>query len=88
LAKNQATPAPAKPLLSDAAQQALAQAEADVKAAKAKFALWTTADKAFKAAKEAAKAGESEAVIKQARFASDQVARGMAQLAYPGTELK
>jgi len=77
-----------KPLISEAAQQALTQAEADVKDAKAKFALWTTAESGLKAAQEAAQAGESEAVIKQAKFVSDQVARGMAQLAYPSTELK
>ena len=79
---------PAKPMLSEAAQQALTKAETDVKAAKAKFALWTTAESAFKAAEEAAKAGESETVIKQAKYVSDQVARGMAQLAYPTTEMK
>ncbi len=79
---------PAKPALNDAAQQALAQATADVKTAKARFALWTTADKAYKDAQEAAKAGDSDAVIKQATFASDQVARGIAQLSYPSTELK
>jgi murein lipoprotein len=84
----EATKEPAKPLLSEAAQQALAKAEADVKAAKVKFALWTTAESAFKSAQEAAKAGESETVIKQAKFVSDQVARGMAQLAYPTTEMK
>ena len=80
--------APAAPVLSDAAQQALAKAEADVKAAKAKFALWTTAESAFKAAQEAAKAGDSDIVIKQAKFVSDQVERGLAQLSYPSTEPK
>ncbi len=81
-----AAAAPAKPTISDAAQQALTQAEADVKTAKAKFALWTTADSAFKAAQEAAKSGDSDVVIKQAKFVSDQVARGLAQVAYPSTE--
>lgn len=79
---------PAKSLLSDAAQQALDKATADVKTAKAKFALWTTADKAYKDALESAKTGDSNAVIKQATFVSDQVARGIAQLSYPSTELK
>lgn len=78
--------APAQPMLSEAAQQALAQAEADVKTAKAKFALWTTAESAFKAAQASAKEGNSEVVIKQAKFVSDQVARGLAQLSYPSTE--
>lgn len=78
--------APAQPMLSEAAQQALAQAEADVKTAKAKFALWTTANSALKAAQASAKEGNSEVVIKQAKFVSDQVARGLAQLSYPSTE--
>lgn len=78
----------AKPMLSEAAQQALAKAEADVKAAKAKFALWTTTSKALETAQEAAKEGNSEAVIKNAQFASSQAAHGIAQLAYPSTELK
>lgn len=78
----------AKPMLTEAAQQALAKAEADVKLAKSHFALWTTAENAMKSAKEAAKAGDSEAVIKQAKFVSDQVTRGIAQLSYPSTELK
>ncbi len=78
----------AKPMLSEAAQQALAKAEADVKLAKSHFALWTTAENAMKSAQEAAKAGDSAAVIKQAKFVSDQVTRGIAQLSYPSTELK
>lgn len=77
-----------KSALSNTAQQALDKASADVKTAKAKFALWTTADKAYKDALEAAKAGNSDAVIKQATFVSSQVAQGIAQLSYPSTELK
>jgi flagellar basal body L-ring protein FlgH len=77
-----------KAALSEAAQQALDKAEADAKAAKAKFALWTTTEKALKAAQEAAKAGDSATVIKQAKFASDLAALGIAQLSYPTTELK
>ncbi len=77
-----------QPMLSEAAKQALAKAEADVKLAKSHFALWTTAENALKSAKEAAKAGDSGAVIKQATFVSDQVTRGIAQLSYPSTELK
>ena len=84
----EAPKAVATPALSEAAQQALAKAEADVKDAKAKFALWTTAESALKAAQEAAKAGESDIVIKQAKFVSEQVERGLAQLAYPSTEPK
>lgn len=77
-----------KPMLTEAAQQALAKADADVKLAKSHFALWTTAESAFKSAQEAAKTGESDAVIKHAKFVSDQVTRGIAQLSYPSTELK
>ena len=77
---------PAKPMLSEAAQQALAKAEADYKDAKAKFAVWTTTDKALKAAEAAAKEGKSDEVIKQAKFASDLAALGIAQLSYPTTE--
>jgi hypothetical protein len=69
-------------------QKALEQAEADVKTAKAKFALWTTAETGLKQAQEAAKAGDSASVIKQAAFVSDQVKSGLAQLSYPSTEQK
>ena len=79
---------PAKPMLSEAAQQALAQAEADVNTVKAKFALWTTAESALSAAEAAAKNGDSAVVLKQAKFVSDQVALGIAQLSYPSTEPK
>ncbi|MBI5330282.1 MAG: hypothetical protein HZB71_06680 [Betaproteobacteria bacterium] len=78
---------PAVPALSEAAVKALAQAEADVKMAKAKFALWTTAQNALKAAQEAAKAGDSAKVLKEAAFASDQVKGGLEQLNYPSTEI-
>lgn len=79
---------PAKPTISAEAQKALEQAEADVKTAKAKFALWTTAETGLKQAQEAAKAGDSASVIKQAAFVSDQVKSGLAQLSYPSTEQK
>lgn len=82
------TAPPAKPTLSAAAQQALSQAQTDVQAAKDKFALWTTAASAYKAAQDAAKEGDSDAVIKQATFASSQAALGIAQLSYPTTEPK
>jgi hypothetical protein len=70
---------PAKPSISAEAQAALA----DVKAAKAKGALWTTADSALKAAEAAAEKGDSATVLKQAKLASDHVQKGMAQLNYP-----
>lgn len=78
----------AAPTISEEAQKALAQAEADVKTAKSKFALWTTAETAFKVAQEAAKAGDSAGVISQAKYVSGQVKQGIAQLDYPTTEQK
>jgi len=83
-----AKPAPAKPAAAKAtisaeAQAALTAAQADVKAAKAQNALWTTADAALKAAEEAAAKGDSATVLKQAKLASDHVKKGMAQLNYP-----
>lgn len=69
--------------ISAEAQAALAAAQADVKAAKAKNALWTTAANALKAAEEAAAKGDSATVIKQSKLASDHVKKGMAQLNYP-----
>ena len=80
--------AAAAPTISEEAQKALTQAEADVKVAKAKFALWTTAETALKAAQAAAKAGDSAGVINQANYVSGQVKQGLAQLNYPTTEPK
>ena len=80
--------APAAPTISEEAQKALTQAEADAKTAKSKFALWTTAETALKAAQEAAKAGDSAGVINQAKYVSGQVKAGLAQVNYPTTELK
>src|SRR5512147_3229862 len=74
---------PAKATISAEAQAALSAAQADVKAAKAKNALWTTADSALKAAEAAAGKGDSATVIKQAKLASDHVQKGLAQLNYP-----
>jgi murein lipoprotein len=74
---------PAKTAISAEAQAALTAAQADVKAAKAQDALWTTADAALKAAEEAAAKGDSATVLKQAKLASDHVKKGMAQLNYP-----
>jgi murein lipoprotein len=72
--------------ISEEAQKALAQADADIKTAKAKFALWTTAETAYKNAQEAAKAGDSAGVINQAKYASGQAQKGLEQLSYPTTE--
>jgi murein lipoprotein len=77
------TPAVAKTAISAEAQAALTAAQADVKAAKAKNALWTTAENALKAAEAAAAKGDSETVLKQSKLASDHVQKGLAQLGYP-----
>lgn len=79
---------PAKPALTPEAEKAFAAAEADWKAAKAKYALWTTTDKAYKDAQEAAKAGDSDAVIKLAKRVTDQAKISMDQLNYASTEMK
>jgi murein lipoprotein len=69
--------------ISEEAKAALAKAEADVKAADAKKALWTTAQDALKAAKDAAAKGDSAATIKNAKVASDHAKMGTDQKAYP-----
>lgn len=74
---------PAKAALSAEAKAALESAQAEVKAAKAKEALWTTAEDALKAAEKAAEAGDSATVLKQAAIAREHVKMGMAQMNYP-----
>ena len=76
-------PAAAKATISAEAKAALTAAQADVKDAKAKNALWTTAANALKAAEAAAEKGDSDTVIKQSKLASDHVKKGLAQLDYP-----
>lgn len=73
----------AQATISAEAQAALTAAQADVKAAKAKNALWTTAESALKAAEEAAAKGDSATVLKEAKLASNQAQKGLAQLNYP-----
>jgi len=80
--------APAEPALSAEAKMALGQAEAAVKNAKANFALWMPTESALKMAQEAAKAGDSEAVIKQAKVVTEQVKASLAQTSYPSTEMQ
>ncbi|MDA8108856.1 MAG: hypothetical protein M0015_09535 [Betaproteobacteria bacterium] len=65
--------------------EALAQAQADVKAAAAKDALWTSAQQALKEAEAAAKKGDSAAVLKYSEIASDQARLGLEQTRYPLT---
>lgn len=78
----------AKPAISADAEAALNAAKAAVKDAKAKSALWTTADSALKAAEAAAAKGDSDGVIKNAKTASDQAKLGMEQANYPTLQLK
>jgi hypothetical protein len=73
------------PALSDEAKQALSKAEADVKEAQSKKALWTTAQDALKKAKEAADKGDNARVIAASKKASDQAQLGIKQLSYPPT---
>ena len=70
------------------AQALLTQAENDVSDARAKFALWTTAESALQAAREAAAVGDSAGVMRHAGFASSQVKLGLEQLKLPSTERK
>lgn len=76
---------PAKPALSDEAKKALADAEAAAKAAYAQHALWVPADAALKKAKEAATAGQSDAVIKEAMKAMELIKLGEGQVDYVST---
>ena len=82
------TQAPAQPAISAEAQAALSSAEVAVKEAQAKYALWTTAETAIKAAEEAAKAGDSDAVLKNAKTAEQQARLGLEQTKVPPLELK
>ena len=69
--------------ISAEAEAALKKAQADVKEAKAKNALWTTAADSLKDAEAAAKKGDSATVIKESSEASYHVRKGLAQLNYP-----
>jgi murein lipoprotein len=69
--------------LSEPAQQALKQAQADIKDAKARDALWTTAQNALKSAEKAAAAGDSAAVVKFSKKASEMAKLGIGQTHYP-----
>lgn len=76
----------AKPVLSEEASKSLAQAEADIKAAKSRAALWTTAEEALKKAQEAAAKHDSDATVKFAKLASTHAQMGLAQKNYPTTK--
>jgi len=79
---------PAAPVISESAQAALTAAQAAVKEAKTKDALWTTAEDALKKAEEAAKAGKSDDVVKNADIAKQQAELGLKQKDYPVLQLK
>ncbi len=87
-AADDAAKAPKAAALTPEAEQAFTAAEADWKKAKSDFILWTTTDKAYKDAQEAAKAGDSAAVIKLSKKISAQVKIAMEQKNYPSTEMK
>jgi len=74
---------PAKATISAEAQAALSAAQADVKLAKSKNALWTTAEDALKDAEAAAEKGDSATVLKEAQLASNHAHKGLEQLNYP-----
>lgn len=74
---------PAKVSISAEAQAALDAAKAEAKDARAKNALWTTADSALKNADAAAAKGDSDTVMQQAKLARDHIQKGLAQLNYP-----
>lgn len=73
----------ARPVISTEARAALAAAQAAVRDAQSRNALWTTAESALKAAEDAAVRGDSDTVIEQARRASSDAQKGLAQLNYP-----
>ncbi len=79
---------PAAPTISESAKAALAAAQSAVKEAKAKNALWTTADSALKAAEAAAKKGDSVAVLSNAQKAQDHAKMGIQQTSYPVQQVK
>lgn len=74
---------PAKVGISAEAQAALTAAKAEAKDAKAKNALWTTADNALKEADAAAAKGDSNTVMTQVKLARDHIQKGLAQMNYP-----
>jgi len=78
----------AVPAISDNAKSALAAAQATVREARARNALWTTADEALKAAEAAERKGDSAAVISNAQKAQDHARMGIQQLDYPLQQIK
>jgi len=87
-APSQQTAAPVTPTLSAKAKAALAEADAAVKNAKANYTLWVPADTAYKKAQEAAKAGDSAAVLKETMIVMELNKLAAAQTNYSSTETK
>jgi hypothetical protein len=87
-APSQQAAAPAMPVLSDEAKAAMAQADSAVKTAKANFTLWIPVETAYTKAQEAAKAGDSDTVLKQTKIVADLNKIATAQANYPSTEMK
>jgi murein lipoprotein len=87
-APSQEAAAPSAPTLSDEAKAAMAQADTTVMNAKANYTLWIPANAAYMKAQEAAKAGDSATVIKQAKVVVDLSKIATAQASYPSTEMK
>ena len=83
----QASAPSATPGISAAAQAALKQAESDVAASKKDKIEWTTTAAALKNAQDAAKKGDSDAVLKSAKFASELAKLSIGQLKYPTTDV-
>lgn len=73
------------PALSEEAAAVLQGAETRVSQAREQKALWTSTEAALHEAREAARKGDSAAVLKFAGQANDQAFLGMAQLHYPVT---
>jgi predicted metal-dependent hydrolase len=67
----------------DAAASAVAEAEAAVKRAGVRRALWTSAEDALRKARRALQEGNTTAALEQARLAQMQSALGIAQQDYP-----
>jgi hypothetical protein len=87
-APSQEAAAPAKPMLSEEAKAAMAEADATVKAAKANFTLWIPTEAAYEKAQAAAKTGDSAAVLKETKVVMDLSKLSAAQANYPSTEMK
>ena len=64
---------------------AVAEAERMVAAARARNALWTSAEEAMARARQALERGDDPVAVDQARIATDQAALGIAQKQYPLT---